>query len=365
MSQLSFHPALSQLPVYQPGRPIDEVARELGLDPRQVIKLASNENPWGPSPRAMAAMREVLPQLHLYPDGNAFRLKRRLAEGLGVDPNQVILGNGSNEIIEFVGHALLRRGSETVVSQYGFAIYPIVATMMGAQVVTVPAREYGHDLKAMAQAISERTAVVWVANPNNPTGTRVASEEVLTFLEAVPPTVLVVMDEAYIEFLDDPLDLLPRVRGGQENLLLMRTFSKIHGLAGLRLGYGIGAPSTVAALEKVRQPFNINALVQAAALAALDDQEHIARTRQGTREGRAWLESALTGMGLKVVPSSANFVLVQVGNGAAVFDALQRRGIIVRPMGGYGLPEFVRISVGTMEENARCLATLREIMDER
>jgi histidinol-phosphate aminotransferase len=365
MSQLSFHPALSQLPVYQPGRPIEEVARELGLDPRQVIKLASNENPWGPSPRAMAAMREVLPQLHLYPDGNAFRLKRRIAEGLGVDPNQVILGNGSNEIIEFVGHALLRRGSETVVSQYGFAIYPIVATMMGAQVVTVPAREYGHDLSAMAQAISERTAVVWVANPNNPTGTRVASEQVLAFLESVPPTVLVVMDEAYIEFLDDPLDLLPRVRGGQENLLLMRTFSKIHGLAGLRLGYGIGAPSTVAALEKVRQPFNINALVQAAALAALDDQEHIARTRQGTREGRAWLESALTEMGLKVVPSAANFVLVQVGNGAAVFDALQRRGIIVRPMGGYGLPEFVRISVGTTEENARCLASLREIMNER
>lgn len=362
MPSLALNPALANLPVYQPGRPIEEVARELGLAPAGIIKLASNENPLGPSPRAVAAMQRVLPHLHLYPDGNAFYLKQRLAERLGLEPSNLILGNGSNEIIEFVGHALMRPGAEVVVSQYCFAIYPIIAAMMGAAVVTVPAVNYGHDLPAMRRAITPATTVVFVANPNNPTGTLAAPESLLELVDLVPPSVLLVVDEAYFEFLENPVDLLGRVRAGSpSNLLLMRTFSKIHGLAGLRLGYGIGVPSLVASLERVRQPFNINSLAQAAALAALDDAEHLARTRENNRAGLHDLETGLQDLGLSFVPSAANFLLVRVGDGQRVFQELQRRGIITRPMGGYGLPEFIRITVGTPEENQRCLNALREI----
>lgn len=360
MASLALNPALAGLPVYQPGRPIEEVARDLGLPPADIIKLASNENPLGPSPRAVAAMQRILPHLHLYPDGNAFYLKQRLAGGLGLRPDQVILGNGSNEIIEFVGHAVMRPDAEVVVSQYCFAIYPIIARMMGARVTTVPARNYGHDLPAMLQAVTPATTAVFVANPNNPTGTLASPEALREFVDAVPSHVLLVVDEAYFEFLDEPLDLLPRIREEtQPNLLLMRTFSKIHGLAGLRLGYGMGSAGLVAALEKVRQPFNINALAQAAALAALEDREHLDRTRANNRDGLAFLSRELSAAGLEVVPSAANFVLVKVGEGDRFFRELQAQGIIVRPMGGYGLPEFIRISVGTPAENERCLAALR------
>jgi histidinol-phosphate aminotransferase len=362
-SDLPLNPALEGLPVYQPGRPIEEVAREFGLPLGGIIKLASNENPLGPSPKALAAMRDVLPHLHLYPDGSAFELKRRLAGRLGVAPENLVLGNGSNEIIEFVGHALMRPGAEIVVSEYCFAIYPLIARMMGASVRTVPARDFGHDLPAMARAIGPSTTVVFVANPNNPTGTLATKEELLALVEAVPSSVLLVVDEAYIEFLDDPLDLLPAIRSGSRpNLLVMRTFSKIHGLAGLRLGYGIGVPALVGALEKVRQPFNINALVQAAALAALGDDDHVARTRAVNREGLALLTAGCRELGLAVVPSAANFLLVEVGDGQRVFQELQRRGVITRPMGGYGMPRHVRISVGTAEENRRCLEALRAVV---
>jgi len=348
--------------VYQPGRPIDEVARELGLDPSGVIKMASNENPLGPSPRALAAMRDLLPHLHLYPDGSAFHLKKRLAERLGLVPENLILGNGSNEIIEFVGHALMRPGAEVVVSQYCFAIYPIVASMMGAKTVVVPAKGYAHDLGAMGRAITPATTVVFVANPNNPTGTLASPEEVLALVESVPPGVLLVMDEAYIEFLERPVDLVARVRDGRAaNLLLMRTFSKIHGLAGLRLGYGIGSKETIGVLEKVRQPFNINSLAQAAAQAALEDVGHVEATRRNNREGLAYWERELRARGIEYVPSHANFLLVRVGKGSEVCAALQKRGVITRPMGGYGLPEHIRISVGTPAENARCLGALLEV----
>jgi histidinol-phosphate aminotransferase len=363
MSSLTLNPTLSTLPVYQPGRPIEEVARELGLPAADFIKVASNENPLGPSPLAIAAMQRILPHLHLYPDGNAFYLKQRLAERLGLRSNQLILGNGSNEIIEFVGHALMRPGADIVVSQYCFAIYPIIAAMMGARVITVPAKDYGHDLAAMRQAITPSTSVVFVANPNNPTGTLASREAVLALVESVPANVLLVMDEAYFEFLDEPLDLLPMIREGkQPNLLLMRTFSKIYGLAGLRLGYGIGVPELVSTLEKVRQPFNINSLAQTAALAALDDTDHMRKTRENNREGRALLTKELNTLGWDVVPSAANFILVKVGDGQRVFTELQRRGVIARPMGGYQLPEFIRISIGTPAENERCLAGLKEIL---
>lgn len=353
------NPALASLPVYQPGRPIEEVARELDLNAADIIKVASNENPLGPSPKAIAAMRRAIDQLHLYPDGNAFYLKTRLAQKLDVEPRQLVLGNGSNEIIEFVGHAFVQPGAEVVVSQYCFAIYPIITLLFGGQVVTVPAREYGHDLPAMLKAITPRTRVVFVANPNNPTGTLAPREDVVRFVNEVPPHVLIVMDEAYFEFLDDPVDYLPLIRAGhQPNLLLMRTFSKIYGLAGLRLGYGIGHPELIGALEKVRQPFNINSIAQAGALAALDDGEHLERTRENNRRGLRFFASELSRAGLPFVRSYANFLLVKVGDGQRVFSELQKRGVITRPMGGYQLPEFIRVSIGTPAENQRCLEGL-------
>ena len=358
----SLNSALEHLPVYQPGRPIEEVAREMRLPVGRIIKLASNENPLGPSPAALAAMKKALRQLHLYPDGNAFYFKRKLASKLRVEPANLVLGNGSNDLIEFLGHALLEPGAEAVVSQYCFAIYPIVAKLFGAKVITVPARNYGHDLSAMLRAITVNTKVMFVANPNNPTGTLAPPAEVLRLVEETPPNVVLAMDEAYIEFLDKPLDLIPLIRSGQKpNLILMRTFSKIYGLAGLRLGYGIGHPAFIAALEKIRQPFNINSLAQTAGLAALNDAAHVRKTRQNNARGRKFLESALSAMGVEFVPSSANFILARVGRGREVFEALQRRGIITRPMDGYQLPEWIRISIGTPAENRRCVRALREI----
>jgi len=359
----SLNPALEHLPVYQPGRPIEEVSREMRLPVRRIIKLASNENPLGPSPAALAAMKKALRQLHLYPDGNAFYFKRKLASKLRVEPANLVLGNGSNDIIEFLAHALMGPGVEVVVSQYCFAIYPIVAKLLGAKVITVPAKNYGHDLPAMLRAITVNTKVIFVANPNNPTGTLALPEDVRRLVEETPPNVVLVMDEAYIEFLDKPLDWIPLVRSGQKpNLILLRTFSKIHGLAGLRLGYGIGHPAFIAALEKIRQPFNINSLAQAAGLAALDDTAHVRKTRQNNARGRKFWESEMSKMGMEFVPSSANFILARVGQGREVFEELQRRGIITRPMDGYQLPEWVRISFGTPAENRRCARALQEII---
>jgi histidinol-phosphate aminotransferase len=357
------NPFLERLPVYQPGRPIEEVARELGLPADSIIKLASNENPLGPSPKALAAMRQAVAGVHLYPDGNAFYLKNRLAQQLAVEPANLILGNGSNEILEFVGHACLEPGTEVVVSQYAFAVYPIVTQLFGARLVVVPARQYGHDLPAMLRAVTPRTRIVFVANPNNPTGTLAPTAEVMGLVEAVPERVLLVMDEAYLEFLDQPTDLLPVVRSGRKpNLLLARTFSKIHGLAGLRLGYGVGHPALIAALEKIRQPFNINLVAQAAALAALEDADHRARTRANNVQGLDYLQGSFRAMGLEYVPSAANFVLVRVGAGQRVFEALQALGVIVRPMGGYQLPEWVRVTVGTPAENRRCVEALQRVL---
>jgi len=381
--------------VYQPGRPIEEVARELGIPSDSIIKLASNENPLGPSRLALAAMRRALSQANLYPDGNVFYLKQRLAAKLGLKPQNLIFGNGSNEILEFIGHALLDNGAgpnpgsrpedsvslgapastvessakalasaaaplEVVASQYCFAVYPIVTALFGARLVSVPAKNYGHDLNAMLAAISTRTRVVFVANPNNPTGTAVSAEELAKFIRAVPERVLIGLDEAYIEFLDEPLDLLPEIRSGaRPNLLLMRTFSKIYGLAGLRLGYGIGHPDFISELEKVRQPFNANSIAQAGALAALEDTGHAEKTRRVTARGLKFFMRMFRKLGLEYVRSSANFILVRVGEGQQVFKGMQKLGIIVRPMDSYQLPEWIRISIGTPKQNARCLEALK------
>ena len=363
---LPISPFLETLPVYQPGRPIEEVARELGLDPAGIIKLASNENPLGPSRLGLAAMRQALKQVNLYPDGNAFYLKQKLAAKLGVTPANLIFGNGSNEVIELIGHALLAPGAEVVVSQYCFAVYPIVTALFGAKLVVVPAKNHAHDLDAMLAAITPNTRVVFVANPNNPTGTTADREELARFVNAVPANVLLALDEAYIEFLNEPLDLLPEIRnGGKPNLLLMRTFSKIYGLAGLRIGYGIGHPDFIAALEKIRQPFNINSVAQAGALAALDDTKHVEKTRKVNSRGLKLYARTFRKLKLEFVPSQANFILVRVGDGQRVFGELQKLGVIVRPMGGYQLPEWVRITVGTPKENQRCLEALKSVLGQK
>ncbi len=359
---LPLNPALRNVPVYVAGRPIEEVARELGLPAADIIKLASNENPLGPSPAALAAMQRVIANLNLYPDGNAFYLKRKLAEKLGLAPENIILGNGSNEIIEFTGHALLAPGVDVVISQYSFAIYLLVTRLFGANPVIVPAKNYGHDLPAMLKAVTPATKVIFVANPNNPTGTAASRDEVLRFVDAVPERVLLVMDEAYIEFQDEPADLLPLVRAGKPNLILMRTFSKIFGLAGLRIGYGMASRELVAAMETIRQPFNINSIAQAGALAALDDTAHVQKTRANNAAGMKQVVDGLLGLGVEFIPSAGNFVLARVGDGKRVFDEMLKLGVIVRPMGGYELPAWIRISIGTAKENKRGLAALKRVL---
>jgi histidinol-phosphate aminotransferase len=357
------NPCLKTLPVYQPGRPIEEVAREIGMAPDSIIKLASNENPLGPSRLAVAAMRQAISKVNLYPDGSAFYLKQKLSAKLGLTPGHLLLGNGSNEILELLGHALLSPESEVIVSQYCFAVYPIVTALFGAKLVTVPARNYGHDLEGMLAAVTPRTRVIFVANPNNPTGTAVGSEALRSFLDRVPPGVFVALDEAYVEFLDDTLDLVKDLReGARSNLILMRTFSKIYGLAGVRLGYGIGRPDFISELEKIRQPFNVNAVAQSGALAALDDTAHAERTRRVTLRGLKLYSREFRKLGLQFVRSSANFILVRVGDGQRVFNDLQREGVIVRPMASYELPEWIRISMGTPKQNQRCLEALKKVL---
>jgi histidinol-phosphate aminotransferase len=359
------NPFLANLPAYQPGRPIEEVAREVGLPASEIIKLASNENPLGPSPAALAAMRAALENLHLYPDGSAFYLKQKLAEKLGVQPSNLIFGNGSNEILEFVGHAFLQPGTNVVMSQYCFVVYPIVTHLFGAEPIVVPAREYGHDSEALLKAITSKTRVLFVANPNNPTGTLLEKAEILRLVHQTPRNVVLAMDEAYIEFLEDAVDLVSLVRSGDHpNLLLMRTFSKIYGLAGLRLGYGIAHPELIQAFEKVRQPFNINSLIQAGAIAALDDLPHLQNTRRNNRQGLEFFGKAFQAIGLEFVPSSANFIMLKVGDGQRVCTQMQKLGVITRPMAGYQLPEWIRISVGTPAENARCLSALKQVLNK-
>ena len=360
---IQFNPNLAGLPVYQPGRPIEEVARELGMPPASIIKLASNENPLGPSPLALEAMEKALKHLHLYPDGNSFYLKEKLAAKFGVPASQITLGNGSNEVLELAGHALLTHEDEVVASQYCFAVYPIVTRLFGARLVTVPARDFGHDIPAMLQAVTPRTKIVFVANPNNPTGALAPGEEIVRLVRQAPPHVVVVMDEAYIEYMDNPPQLLELVRSGlHPNLLVVRTFSKIYGLAGLRIGYGIGGPEVIGALEKVREPFNINSVAQAGAMAALDDSEHVARARANNQAGLDYYETMFRQLGLRYVPSAGNFILVKVGDGMRVFQAMQKLGVIVRPVAGYQLPEWIRISVGTPGENARCVDALKVVL---
>lgn len=357
------NPDVAQVKPYEPGRPIEEVAREQGLDPATICKLASNENPLGPSRRARQAIRRAADEAHLYPDGYAYDLRKKLADQHRVAPEQIIFGNGSNEILEFLGHCFLGPGRSLVVSEYAFVVYRMVARMFGSPVTEVKTLRHAHRLDAMARAVGKDTSMVVVCNPNNPTGTMAGETAVRRFLDRVPEDVLVVFDEAYAEVcLGRMPDTLGLVRAGRPNVIVLRTFSKAYGLAGLRIGYGIGPAPVIQALERARQPFNVNRIGQIAATAALDDAAFITRSRRLFRKGRALFEKTCGELGFEFVRTYANFMLIKVGDGAGVTKELTRRGIIVRPMGGYALPEYIRISFGTEAENARCAAALKEIL---
>lgn len=349
---------------YQAGKPIEELAREHGLAPESIVKLASNENPLGIPASARAAIAAALADLGRYPDANGFALKAALGTRFGVSTDWITLGNGSNDILELAAAAFLAPGRSCVYAQFSFAVYPLATQARGARAIVVPARDFGHDLDAMLAAISADTRLMYVANPNNPTGTFVDAAAMERFLARVPRDVVVVLDEAYNEYLppEDRFDSTAWVRRFP-NLLVSRTFSKAYGLAGLRVGYGLAQPDLTDLLNRVRQPFNVNALAQAAALAALGDQAFLQRSFEVNRAGLRELEAAFGRLGLTYVPSRANFVLVKVGPAARVYQELLKRGVIVRPVGNYGLPDWLRVSVGLPEENARFLAALPGAID--
>jgi histidinol-phosphate aminotransferase len=355
---------LRGLPVYVPGRPIEEVERELKI---HAIKLASNENPLGPSPMAMEALRRVAGESHRYPDGGTHLLRRKLAELCGVTPEEIFVGLGSSEIIDLASRVLLRAGLQGLTSDGSYAPFSIAIRASGAELVTVPQREFAFDLKAMAKAITAKTGVIYLANPNNPTGTAFTGAEFGEFLEVVPDGVLVVLDEAYIHYA-----VSVEKRGAEEayrkrkNLLILRTFSKVYGLAGLRIGYAIGRTELLAAMNKLKTPFNTSGVAQAAALAALDDHAHVKRCIETNAVERNRLSAGLAKLGLRAVPSEANFVFIPVGAEAKeISDDLLHLGVIVRPLGWMGFPEAIRISIGTAEENDNCLEALARILGRR
>ncbi|MFY1667202.1 histidinol-phosphate transaminase [Pseudomonas sp. Pseu.R1] len=357
-------PGVQKLSPYVPGKPVDELARELNIDPANIIKLASNENPMGASPKALQAIRDALAELTRYPDGNGFDLKQALAERCGVQASQVTLGNGSNDILEIVARAYLAPGLNAVFSEHAFAIYPIVTQAVGANARVAKAKDWGHDLPAMLAAIDSNTRVVFIANPNNPTGTWFGPQALADFLADVPKDVLVVLDEAYIEYaegveLPDGLNFL----ADYPNLLVSRTFSKAYGLASLRVGYALSSPVVADVLNRVRQPFNVNSLALAAACAALSDTDYVAESRRLNEAGMQQLEEGLRAFGLSWIPSKANFIAVDVGGDAApVYEALLREGVIVRPVGGYGMPRHLRVSIGLPAENTRFLEALSKVL---
>jgi histidinol-phosphate aminotransferase len=344
---------------YQAGKPIEELAREFGLDPSRIVKLASNENPLGMPASARAAIERAAADLARYPDANGYALKQAIAARFGVPLDWITLGNGSNDILELAAAALLQPGCSCVYSQYSFAVYALATQARGARAIVVPARAHGHDLDAMAAAVADDTTLMYVANPNNPTGTYLGAAALERFLEGVPARVVVVLDEAYNEYLPPELrmDTVAWVRRFP-NLLVSRTFSKAYGLAGLRVGYGLAQPALTDLLNRVRQPFNVNSLAQAAAVAALADTDYLTRSYELNRAGMRSFTEAFAALGLPYVESQGNFVLVRVGDGARVYQALLTRGVIVRPVGNYGLPEWLRVSIGLPEENAAFLAAL-------
>jgi histidinol-phosphate aminotransferase len=348
---------------YQPGKPISELAREMGLPEESIIKLASNENPRGASPKAIAAMRIAIGETGRYPDGNGFALKDALSKRYGLAPDRVVLGNGSNDVLEMAARAFLAPGTSAVYSEHAFVVYPLATQAVGAAGIAVPARDFGHDLEAMANAVRDDTRVIFVANPNNPTGTWLGPKVVRAFLEKIPADVLVVLDEAYNEYLD-PEHRSDVVRWSDEfpNLVVSRTFSKAYGLAGLRVGYGFSHPQIVDLMNRVRQPFNVSDIAQVAAAAALFDDEFVEQSTLLNKQGMKTLTEGFLRLGLSWIPSRGNFVCVKVGKGAEIFQRLLKQGVIVRPIAAYGMPEYLRISIGTESENARFLSALASVL---
>ena len=349
------------LVAYQPGKPIEETARELGMNPEDIVKLASNENSLGPSPRAINAMCAAAAGAHIYPDGASFTLRSKLADMFGVAFEQTVVGSGSSEIIELLCHACLNEKAELIAAKHSFSMYPIMCKLFGAKYVEVDNKaDWSHDLMGMLKAITPDTRLIFITNPTNPVGTMVYQEEIDAFMEKVPSHVIVAFDEAYIDFADEKPDTLKYVKQGK-NVILLRTFSKAYGLAGLRAGYGITTPEIADLLNKARTPFNMNLMAQAATVAALEDKEHIAASVKMVNEGKKQFFAAFDSWGIPYIPSHGNFILVKTGKGREVFNACLSKGVILRHMDGYGLPEYIRITVGNQTENARCLEVLKEV----
>jgi histidinol-phosphate aminotransferase len=357
------NPDLHALRPYEPGRPIESVAREYGLDPNAIVKLASNESALGPSPAALKALELAIGEVHIYPDGGAWDLRHAIADKHGVTYEQIVLGNGSNEVLEFVGHSFLGRGSSAVFSAHAFIVYKLVCQLFGAEGIEVPmAAGLTHDLDAMLAAIRDDTRVVFVCNPNNPTGTMASVGALQRFCQAVPDNVLIVLDEAYAEIALGPMPPSPAWLGEQPNLLICRTFSKAYGLAGLRIGYGIGHAEVIAGLNKARQPFNANRLAQLAALAALGDDSFVDQCRDLYACEREYLEAGLRNLGIPFIPSFANFMLIEVGDGAEIANRLRQAEVIVRPMAPYQLSNFIRVTYGKRAENRKFLQALASVL---
>jgi len=352
---------VTKLQPYVPGKPIEELERELGI--KDIVKLASNENPLGPSDKVLAAIAEASRDVTRYPDGNGFTLKVALAEKYKLDTNQVTLGNGSNDVLELIARAFVSPDEEVMFSQYAFAVYPLVTQAIGAKAVIAPARDYGHDLQAMSALMSEKTKLIFIANPNNPTGTHLPAQQIEAFIGQVPQQTLVVLDEAYVEYGEQDFNSI-ELLGKYSNLIITRTFSKAYGLAGLRVGYALSHPEVADLLNRIRQPFNVNSLALAAATVALNDDLYIAKTKQLNDAGMAQLIAGFEQLGLGYIPSKGNFITVDVKrNGEEVFAELLQQGVIVRPVTNYGLPKHIRVSIGLETENQRFLDALGQIYD--
>ncbi|MDD2498934.1 MAG: histidinol-phosphate transaminase [Desulfitobacteriaceae bacterium] len=350
---------------YTPGKPIEEVEREYGL--AEVIKMASNESPLGPSPKAIEALREAAAKVHIYPDGRCYYLKQELEKYLDIEEKNIIVGNGSDEIIKLLAETYLNPGDEVIMANPSFSEYAFAAQLMGAKIVEVPVNEdYTHDLAAMAKAVTEKTKIVFICNPNNPTGTLVTKEEVGRFLKTVPDEVIVVLDEAYAEYVEDQNypDSIEYVKN-EENVVVLRTFSKIYGLAGLRAGYGIAREDIINLLNRVREPFNVNSMAQCAAIAGLKDKEHLEASFSLNSEGKRFLYDRFKEMGLSYVPTEANFIFVDLAADCReVFTAMLKKGVIVRTGDIFGYPTFIRVTIGTVDQNERFIATLKEVLDK-
>ncbi len=354
---------VAELQPYVPGKPIEELQRQYGV--RDVIKLASNENPLGPSKAALAAIAQASKDITRYPDGNGYGLKMALAEKFQLAPEQITLGNGSNDVLELMARAFASNGDEIIFSEHAFAVYPIAAKAVGAKGVTTPAKDYGHDLDAMLKAITSRTKLIFIANPNNPTGTWLEPALIRHFLEKVPEKVLVVLDEAYIEYLEQVENTVAWLKDFH-NLVITRTFSKAYGLAGLRIGYALSHPEVADLMNRIRQPFNANSLAQAAAVAALGDQAYLQQARELNQAGMKQLIAGAEGLGLKYIPSNGNFLTINVHtNAGEVYDDLLYEGVIVRPVANYGLPQHLRVSIGLPEENQRFLDALATVLGRK